>query len=61
MPISNGANQPNRLYCVRLSCRDRIHPQSHGDDDAFLQLLNPQTELMQSENHEIYVALYGIG
>ena len=61
MPIINGANRPNRRYCVRLFCRDRNHPQSHDDDDAFPQLLNLQTELMQSENHEICVALCGIG
>ena len=61
MPITNGANRPNRRYCVRLFYRDRNHPLLHGDDDAFPLLLNLQTELVQSENHETCVALYGIG
>jgi hypothetical protein len=61
MRITNGAKRPNRRFCVRLFCRDRSHPQSHGDDDAFPLLLNLQTELVQSENHETCVALYGIG
>jgi len=61
MPSTNGANRPNRRCCVRLFCRDRNHPLSHGDDDAFPLLLNLQTALVQSENHETCVALYGIG